>query len=430
MDTSIAMGIKPVQIDNQMNSLAQMMQLRQMQQENEMNGRKMQQAQREAENTNRLNSIYSGAMNPDGTIDRSKLMQGMASQGLGSNIQAAQKGFMEADKARSEADKSALQLAKDRADGWKADLGTMAQRPDLSRGMVEQRLRARERLGLVTPEFVAHVLSDLPDDPELLRRDMLDGVKERLTPEQMFTIFAPKPKWIDDGQTTRAVDENPNSPTYGKPTGAAPVQMKATPGQVLSANASMANAGATRAVAQATRDAAKIQRDGETERKMGDDYRSQSKSFGESTSAFKQLNATLATATTSPAATLAAATKFMKILDPGSVVRESELGMALAASGVLDRASNYVNTLQRGKVLTATQAADFKNISKQMYKAAQSVQQSIDKDYQGKAKTYGLRPEMVTQELGQNEKLDAAPVAFDDAGKEARYQAWKAGQKK
>lgn len=42
----------------------------------------------------------------------------------------------------------------------------------------------------------------------------------------------------------------------------------------------------------------------------------------------------------SPAGDLAGATKIMKLLDPGSVVRESELGMAMAASGALDRLSH------------------------------------------------------------------------------------------
>ena len=199
--------------------------------------------------------------------------------------------------------------------------------------------------------------------------------------------------------------------------------------------ASMANANATRAAAQitadASRDTAKTRRDQDTEMKLLDDYRGQSKSFGESKSAFEQLNSTLDSATTSPAATLAAATKFMKILDPGSVVRESELGMALAASGVIDRALNYVSTLQSGKKLTATQAADFKKISGQMYGAAQRVQQDIDADYKSKANTYGLRPEMVTQDLGQNAKAPqaASGVAFDDAAKQSRYEAWKAKQK-
>lgn len=173
-----------------------------------------------------------------------------------------------------------------------------------------------------------------------------------------------------------------------------------------SVGASMANAAAIREAAKeqagAMRDSAKTQRDQATEMKLADDYRAQSKEFAASKSAHEQLTATLGSATTSPAATLAAATKFMKILDPGSVVRESELGMALAASGVIDRAMNYVSTLQSGQKLTPTQAADFKKISDQMFQASQRVQQTIDKDYQLKAKQYGLRPEMVTQDLGQN----------------------------
>lgn len=159
--------------------------------------------------------------------------------------------------------------------------------------------------------------------------------------------------------------------------------------------------------AGATRDAASIRRDQDTEMKLADDYRAQSKDFRDANSAYKQINATLAQATKSPAATLAAATKFMKILDPGSVVRESELGMALAASGVIDRMQNYINTLQRGKVLTETQAKDFGNISGKIYGAAQEVQRRVDADYSSKASKYNLRPDMVIQNIGQNDKLDS-----------------------
>jgi hypothetical protein len=166
----------------------------------------------------------------------------------------------------------------------------------------------------------------------------------------------------------------------------------------------LANAAATREVAKATRDAASIKSDRDTEMKLADDYRAQSKDFRAVGDAYRQINSTLDKATTSPAATLAAATKFMKLLDPGSVVRESELGMALQASGVFDRATNYFNTLQRGKVLTPTQVADFKNITSQIYGAAQAGQQAVDREYTNTAKTYNLRPETIVQNLGQNDK--------------------------
>lgn len=169
-----------------------------------------------------------------------------------------------------------------------------------------------------------------------------------------------------------------------------------------SVGASYANAAATREIAKSTRDAAGMQRDQATEMKLADDYRAQSKGFKEVGDAYKTISATLDKSTTSAAATLAGATKFMKLLDPGSVVRESELGMALAATGVLDRATNYFNTLKYGKVLTPSQAADFKNITAQIYQAAQSQQKTIDGNYRKQAETYKLRPEMIIQDLGQN----------------------------
>jgi hypothetical protein len=68
-----------------------------------------------------------------------------------------------------------------------------------------------------------------------------------------------------------------------------------------------------------------------------------------------------------PAGDLAAATKIMKILDPGSVVRESELGMAMAATGVEDRVRNYANMVITGEKLTPAQRKDFTTLGQQLY---------------------------------------------------------------
>lgn len=188
-----------------------------------------------------------------------------------------------------------------------------------------------------------------------------------------------------------------------------------SPDNKASVGASYANAAATRAVAASNVEAARMRRDQDTEMKLGDDYRAQSKDFKSVGDAYKQINATLDSATKSPAATLAAATKFMKLLDPGSVVRESELGMALAATGVFDRATNYVNTLQSGRVLTPNQVKDFKAITEQIYNAAQTGQKAIDKDYTNKATAYKLRPEMIVQDLGQNAAPRTAGASNIDA---------------
>jgi hypothetical protein len=72
----------------------------------------------------------------------------------------------------------------------------------------------------------------------------------------------------------------------------------------------------------------------------------------------------------SPIGDVAGATKVMKLLDPGSVVRESELGIAMAASGRMDRLKFYFNNWATGEKLTPTQREDFKQLSNELYAAA------------------------------------------------------------
>ena len=71
-----------------------------------------------------------------------------------------------------------------------------------------------------------------------------------------------------------------------------------------------------------------------------------------------------------PIGDTAAATKIMKLLDPGSVVRETELGMAMAATGKLDRLKNYMDLYISGKKLTDSQRVEFQSLADQLYNAA------------------------------------------------------------
>lgn len=345
-----------------------------------------------AEKRNRLQRLYSGLPASADPLARARAMQ--ADPMLAADGVAAEKAIRDAERVQG-------QTAKDAADAAK----TGGETADASLK------RYRGALDFIdTPQGAARWLQAQYQDPALSSHMQALGTFEQAvqripqTPqefqqwrqqagmgmENFQKLLLDREKAAEVKRNNIATDATSRS------------NNRATVG------ASMANAAAVRDAAKtagdATRAAANTQRDQAAEMKLADDYRAQSKEFGQAQSAHKQLTATLGSATTSPAATLAAATKFMKILDPGSVVRESELGMALAASGVLDRATNYISTLQSGQKLTATQAKDFKDISDKMYVAAQQVQQTIDADYKAKAKAYGLRPEMVTQDLGQNAK--------------------------
>jgi hypothetical protein len=136
------------------------------------------------------------------------------------------------------------------------------------------------------------------------------------------------------------------------------------------------------------------------------DFRSEPtyKAFQETHAAHSQIKQALAQA--SPAGDLAGATKIMKILDPGSVVRESELGMAMAASGLLDRMQNYATNVIKGTKLTPTQRQDFQTLADALYGEAVKAYNAKRGEYEGIAQRNGLHALDV---LGPAPTFNAAP---------------------
>jgi hypothetical protein len=128
----------------------------------------------------------------------------------------------------------------------------------------------------------------------------------------------------------------------------------------------------------------------ENEMKLKGEFKSEPvyKAYQEMQSAYNQITDSLKSE--SPAGDLAAATKFMKLLDPGSVVRESELAMAMSASGALDRARNYAELRISGKKLTPDQRKDFQQLSDQLFGTATTVYNSKRNELAEQGTAFGL----------------------------------------
>lgn len=152
---------------------------------------------------------------------------------------------------------------------------------------------------------------------------------------------------------------------------------------------------------------------------LRDDFRADSKTYDE----IRRQHGLITTALKdkSAAGTLAAATSFMKMLDPGSVVRESELGMALAAAGITDRIMNYANIIQSGKVLTEQQRNEFASLTNEFLKAAQAEHDRRKNTYRQNAAEYGLSPERVVGrdyvQQPQRQQVNILPPASQLPGK-------------
>jgi hypothetical protein len=113
------------------------------------------------------------------------------------------------------------------------------------------------------------------------------------------------------------------------------------------------------------------------------------KDFSDMKTAYSQVITSLNQNT--PIGDVAGATKMMKLLDPGSVVRETELGIAMAASGRMDRLQYYFNNFISGEKLTPTQRDDFKQLSAELYAAAGQAYNQKRDEYFGFGSQYGFK---------------------------------------
>lgn len=129
----------------------------------------------------------------------------------------------------------------------------------------------------------------------------------------------------------------------------------------------------------------------ENEMALGSKFKAEPiyKDFNDMKSAFGQVVSSLSAGT--PIGDVAGATKIMKLLDPGSVVRESELAIAMQASGRMDRLQNYFNNFMTGQKLTPTQRDDFQALANELYAAAGQAYNQKRSEYEQFGNAYQFK---------------------------------------
>lgn len=204
----------------------------------QLSGMKMDEYTRGLERNNRLTSLL-GGFGPDASPDdqvnqltRSGFLP--EARSLAESAAKIAKEKREAEAFVTSNQNSVFELARKRYDTSQKTFGALAQRPDLSKELVLAEAQQMVDMGVISPEIFARLPATLPDDPVALRSNLRQRLSTQLSPEQIFTIYAPKPTEIKDGQQISFRDTNPNSPTYGQMTAGAPLQMQQTPDSVAS----------------------------------------------------------------------------------------------------------------------------------------------------------------------------------------------------
>ncbi len=124
----------------------------------------------------------------------------------------------------------------------------------------------------------------------------------------------------------------------------------------------------------------------------------------------------------SAASDVALVYSFMKILDPTSVVRESEYATAQNAAGVPDQVRNLWNRVLNGERLNDAQRADFVNQARTVYAVRERGYQGAQQNYRGIAERLRVDPRNVVLDLNAT---GAAPSrAGPSAGPAAVPPGW------
>jgi len=117
----------------------------------------------------------------------------------------------------------------------------------------------------------------------------------------------------------------------------------------------------------------------------------------------------------SGAGDIALVTSFMKMLDPGSVVRETEFSTAANAGGLLNSLKAIATKAKKGSFLSQEQRADFQRLAGQYLSAAQQQEGPVRESYQAIIDNYGLNPVNVFGARAATQAA-AAPAAAPAAG--------------
>ncbi len=97
---------------------------------------------------------------------------------------------------------------------------------------------------------------------------------------------------------------------------------------------------------------------------------------------------------------------YMKMLDPGSVVREGEFATAQNAAGVPERIVNIYNKIISGERLSESQRKAFKGQAKTLFSQAQNREKTVRSGIERIAKGYGLDTQNIFYEAVESEPTE------------------------
>jgi hypothetical protein len=124
--------------------------------------------------------------------------------------------------------------------------------------------------------------------------------------------------------------------------------------------------------------------------KMRQEFINQSKDFKQVRDSYERIQNSAENP--SAAGDLALIFNYMKMLDPGSTVREGEFATAQNSAGIPERVAAMYNRAIKGERLTGETRSDFLNRAGSMYQAQLGGQEQLENTYRGLSERSGFNP--------------------------------------
>lgn len=387
LDPNIALGVRPIELPNPLAQYAQFSAIQNAQNNNALSQYTLAKAKREDAIENSMADIYRqpGIIDPQtGAINRNALISAAQQGPAAGRIPALLKSLDSMDIERVKALKESLELGG----GAYAEI---AKNP--TRQNAEAVVGRLAQLGVPGSD---RMLASLPADPEAIRQwAMVHGGSTKQTLD-VLQAYQPKIEYEQTGPFKVPVNKNAMAGPIGPQAGAASLPMSMTPGEVATdARTRQSNAETARHNKATEANAAQGQSNQVTtnEGKVRDDYNQASKTFVAVRDAHQRVLASAQEP--SAAGDLALIFNYMKVLDPGSTVREGEFATAQNSGGVDDRTRALWNKVINGERLSDNIRKDFVDRSDRLYKAAEGNQMEIENNYESIAKRGGMNPQNV-----------------------------------
>jgi len=129
------------------------------------------------------------------------------------------------------------------------------------------------------------------------------------------------------------------------------------------------------------------------EEKLRKEYLNRTQKYTELGGTFNNIKTSAASA--NGPGDIALITSFMKMLDPGSVVRETEFATGRDTAGLYANLQNQLQKAQNGQFLNATQRQQYVNLSQKYLDSAQKDANKVKQGYGDVIKDFSLNPQHI-----------------------------------